>query len=163
MSELGKSVVENKVQELLANWNGVKSLAISDAKTAAVNFLVNSLDTLVTHVETNLSVSGSEKKLLVLEGLGKLYDAVGTAILPIYLRPFSGLIKRFLVNVALSYLIDFVVEKYNTGAWKQETTVAAQSIHSEYLRLEGVANALLREENENLKKELDACKRKGCC
>jgi len=40
--------------------------------------------------------------------------------LPLFLKPFSNQIKQIAIYVVLSYMIDFIVKKYNDGLWSKD-------------------------------------------
>lgn len=84
-------------------------------------FIVNVLDELITFVEPIIP-NGGDKKAAVLAICDKLFDYIITQSFPFWLKPFSGAIKKIVVEILLSYLIDFIVDKYNSGYWsiKQE-------------------------------------------
>jgi len=84
------------------------------------NFLINCLDDLISYfVEHN--IPGADKKATVFEVLGNLYDYIIQGMLPIYLRPFSGMVKNFIINTVVSNAIDWIVEKYKNGEWKPKS------------------------------------------
>lgn len=83
----------------------------------AVKFLLNSLDGLIDFVE-GLIINGADKKATVLAAVDMLYDVVVKNALPLWLKPFASGIKRLIVYVIISAAIDFFVQKYREGAWK---------------------------------------------
>lgn len=57
---------------------------------------------------------------MVLSAIDTLYADTLGAVLPFWIKPFSGLIQDA-VNDGVSVLIDFIVNKYNSGAWSKTT------------------------------------------
>ena len=105
------------VERLKTNWVVVKAQFGKVNWSVGVQFLSKCLDQLVCYlVDQNLA--GADKKATVLDAFSKIFDTVVADLFPIWLKPFSSTIKNFVVNVALSHVIDFVVEKYKNGSWK---------------------------------------------
>lgn len=88
--------------------------------TRVTTFLLTGLDDLITYVDETLD-NGPDKKATVLNAMSRLYDYVIAEALPIYLKPFSGPIKNFIVNDLLSTAIDWIVDKYRNGDWRKKT------------------------------------------
>jgi hypothetical protein len=86
-------------------------------------FIVNILDELITFVEPIIP-NGSDKKAAVLAICSKLFDYIAVQSFPFWLKPFSKAIKEIAVGILLGHLIDFIVNKYNSGYWSmtQEAT-----------------------------------------
>ena len=86
-------------------------------------FIVNILDELITFVEPIIP-NGSDKKAAVVAISAKLFDYIAVQSFPFWLKPFSKTIKEVVVGILFSHLIDFIVDKYNSGYWsiKQEAT-----------------------------------------
>jgi hypothetical protein len=94
---------------------------------AAVSFLFNSLDIFVKSVSQDEEVvTGADKKATVLYVLNLLYDHVLRPALPLWLRPFARKIKVIIINVVASYMIDFIVQKYNEGLWRHDEEEATK-------------------------------------
>lgn len=85
---------------------------------AVTKFMMYCLDGLIILAE-KLIPEGANKKATVLSAFGALYDFVIPPILPFFLKPLSSPIKNFVINTLISLIIDFFVDKYNEGAWKQ--------------------------------------------
>ena len=51
-----------------------------------------------------------------------LYDYIVREALPIWMRPFAGKIKEYVINVLVSASIDWIVSKYREGIWKDKIT-----------------------------------------
>lgn len=84
----------------------------------AVKFLFFSLDALIAFAENVLpGETGADKKATVLLGIGVLYDYVLKQFIPLWLKPFANSIKVFVVGTLCSIAIDWIVSKYNKGAW----------------------------------------------
>ncbi len=79
-------------------------------------FLLNGIDELIKLAES-LIESGPDKKATVMDAISRLYDLIIREAIPIWLKPFSPAIKNFIINVVISYAIDWIVEKYNNGAF----------------------------------------------
>ena len=108
------------VEKMKAAWEGIAS-ATNVNWTIAIQFLTKGLDDMVVYlVEHN--IPGQDKKATVLEAIGKVYDWVSKNIVPFYLKPFSGLMRDFVINTVLSNSIDWIVSKYNSGSWHPEAT-----------------------------------------
>lgn len=118
--------VNEYVQTLIAEWNKIRGNVSSwtfwkSATTAgfhkATQFLLQSIDGLVLLVDDLIDL-GADKKATVLNALDKLYDYVVREAIPIWLRPFAGVIKNYVVYTVASSMIDWIVAKYNNGSWK---------------------------------------------
>lgn len=110
--------VQSYIDEIKAAW---EKMSIKGQWTATVDFLLKGIDYLIRMVES-LNIPGADKKATVIAAVGALWDQLIVASLPIYLKPFAAQIKSFLTGVVLNVLIDFIVSKYNTGSWTQDTT-----------------------------------------
>lgn len=87
--------------------------------TAATNFLLFALDDLVFTID-NLLEYGPDKKATVLNGLDRLYEYVLREGLPIWLRPIAAPIKNYIIYTLASNAIDWMVEKYKNGSWREK-------------------------------------------
>lgn len=87
--------------------------------TKVSNFVMNALDETIRLVE-NLIPGGENKKLAVMSTMEKVLDYIIVQTFPVWAKPFSSLIKKFVLNVVVSNFIDFIVSKYNTGMWKNQ-------------------------------------------
>jgi len=117
MSEFADQMMADKTAEMRDRWG--MQVATKD-RSAAVEFLTNTVDELIRYVEQTFELTGDKKKELVLSAVDKIYDNVIVGMLPFWARPFSGLIKRFVVDTVVNVAIDFIVSKYNAAEWKQE-------------------------------------------
>jgi len=118
MSEFADQMMADKTAEMKDRWG--MQVSTKD-RGAAVEFLTNTVDELIRWVEQTFQLDGEKKKELVLSAVDKIYDTVIVGMLPFWARPFSGLIKRFVVDTVVNVLIDFIVSKYNASEWRQET------------------------------------------
>lgn len=85
----------------------------------ATRFIINSLDELINFVEPIIP-SGSDKKAAVVAVVGNIFDYIVLNAFPLWLKPFSAMIKTIVIDVIINAMIDFIVAKYNAGFWKQE-------------------------------------------
>jgi hypothetical protein len=77
------------------------------------------MDEFVQLIDDQL-IDSADKKATVMVYVEKLYDEIVTLSLPIFLKPFSMPIKRFVIMVVVSGAIDFVVTKYRDGSWRKK-------------------------------------------
>lgn len=92
---------------------------------SGTQFIISHLDSMIQWVE-DLIPSGTDKKAAVLMMAGKLFDYIIVTALPIWLKPFAGIIRDIVINVVIGNAIDFIVGKYNDGIWKKDETDAPQ-------------------------------------
>lgn len=85
----------------------------------ATSFMLAMTDDLIQFVETMIE-AGPEKKAAVLLIMTQLFDYVFKAAIPIWLKPFTPIIKQIVVNIIIGNLIEFIVAKYKAGYWKME-------------------------------------------
>lgn len=90
----------------------------------ATQFLLQSVDGLVMLVDDMIEL-GPDKKATVLHALNVLYEYVVREAVPIYLRPFAGRIKDYVIYTLASSAIDWMVGKYREGAWRSGSTPAS--------------------------------------
>lgn len=83
----------------------------------ATRFLLQSVDGLVMLVDDLVDI-GPDKKATVLHALNMLYDYVVREAIPLYMRPFAGKIKDYVIYTLASAAIDWIVMKYNEGSWR---------------------------------------------
>lgn len=83
------------------------------------DFLIKSLDRMIEIVEEAVDL-GPDKKATVLNAISRLYDYVVREAIPVWLRPFSARVKDYIVNVLVSTAIDWIVDKYNNGEWRNK-------------------------------------------
>jgi hypothetical protein len=84
-------------------------------------FIINILDELILFVE-KIIPQGSDKKFAVITIVDRLFDHISLTAFPIWLKPFAPIIKKIVIDIIVSSLIDFIVSKYRNGYWsiKQE-------------------------------------------
>ncbi len=83
------------------------------------NFLIKALDDLIALVDDKLS-DGADKKATVMDAISRLYDYIIAGALPIWMKPFSGTIKDYVINGLVSSAIDWIVNKYKNGEWRKK-------------------------------------------
>lgn len=96
---------EWSLKEKAKNDNNLNSESISNVAP----FLCLAIDKLIK-LANEFNVSGVIKRGIVLEAVSELYDSLVNPLIPFYLKPFSGKIKRLIVNVVIGSLIDFLVD-----------------------------------------------------
>lgn len=95
-------------------------------------FLINCVDDLVNYLNHNTDIAGSDKKATVLWAVGSIYDYIAKEAMPIRLVPFSGYIRNYLINVLVSYFIDWTVEKYRNGSWRK---ISQNQVQAQWVEL----------------------------
>lgn len=80
-------------------------------------FLLMCLDELISIVDEFVD-NGPDKKATVLFAIDRLYEYVIKEALPIWLKPFGGYVKQYIVYTLISNAIDWIVYKYKNGAWR---------------------------------------------
>ncbi len=104
------------------SWWSINRLRLA----GGVQYIIDSLDKLVLFVE-DLIPTGSDKKSAVVSLLDKLFDYVVAPAFPIWLKPFTPAIRRIIIDIVVSNMIEFVVGKYNKGIWKKDVNNATQN------------------------------------
>ena len=84
--------------------------------TEVTKFLLGSIDDLINMVQ-GLIDEGADKKATVLKYIDKLYEYVVREAMPIWLRPFAGPVKKYILYSIISPAIDWIVKKYQDGQW----------------------------------------------
>lgn len=87
--------------------------------TAIVSFILSSVDDLILALFKFEEMSGADKKATVLAASATLYDYIARETLPIWLQPFAKQIRYIIIYIMLSYMIDFIVDKYKNGLWRE--------------------------------------------
>ena len=124
--------VESYLSDLKKRWDAEKPQTsgwVSLPKDIIVKgtmFLLSSTDEMIQFVE-GLIPEGKDKKETVMLVSGKLFDYIIIANLPMVMRPFSGIAKKIVVDVIVSQMIDFMVQKYRSGYWKMEANEEGNS------------------------------------
>lgn len=86
----------------------------------AVSFLLGCVDYLIQKVDGFNGLSGPDKKATVLRAIEILYDHIVEEVLPMWLKPLAGRIRYLIIYVWISYAIDFIVQKYREGLWRED-------------------------------------------
>lgn len=95
--------------------------------TPVTNFLTQALDDLIAYVDDYIDTKGADKKATVLIAIGTIYDYIAAEALPVFLKPFAGSIKNYVINEVISAMIDWIVDKYRNGDWrKPEASLLAE-------------------------------------
>ena len=126
------SGVETYIQNMAVKWDGAKTASPwwkvwkKVSFVAITNFLLLGLDDLVNYVD-GLIASGIDKKATVLDALTKIYDKIIYEAMPVWLKPFSPLIRKIVIGEIIPAAIDFFVSQYHNGSWnKKDPQVIAQ-------------------------------------
>jgi len=102
-------------------WNWFRTR--SNTLMKVVSFLINCMDEFILAIDSFIDLEGKDKKATVLFALEQLYDHIIKEAMPIWLKPFAGKIKHLIIYVMISYMIDFMVEKYRNGLWRNKDEV----------------------------------------
>lgn len=86
--------------------------------TPVTTFLLKCLDDLITYVDQVIDASGPDKKATVLWAMGEVYDYVAKQAMPVWLKPFAGAVRAYVIGVLISVAIDWIVSKYRHGDWR---------------------------------------------
>lgn len=97
------------------------------------NFITNALDETIRLVE-NLIPGGENKKIAVMSTMENILDYIIVQTFPVWAKPFVPLIKKFVLNVLISNFIDFIVEKYNSGFWKNQDAQPTTEVNVEQIQ-----------------------------
>jgi len=120
--------VDTYVATLIEEWTNIRGertwWKIWQRTTAglykATKFLLNSIDGLIWLVDDLVDL-GPDKKATVMNAVDILYDYIVREAIPIWMRPFAGRVKSYIMSVLVSTAIDWMVAKYREGAWKEKT------------------------------------------
>jgi hypothetical protein len=110
------SLLKSKWDALYPNkksWFSVKDNRILDCTI----FLISTLDNLILFVQDHVE-RGSDKKIIVMSVVSKVFDYIVTKSFPVWLQPFVPTIKQIVISIVISQLIEFIVKKYKDGSWK---------------------------------------------
>lgn len=117
--------IEEKIYFYCQLWDSqknAKSMRVPKINLSVVtNFLLAALDDFVITIST-VVIPGPDKKATVLAAMERIYEYVVKEALPIWLRPFAGIIKQYIIYVLISNAIDWMVSKYKNGSWKSAQT-----------------------------------------
>jgi hypothetical protein len=118
-------IVKDYVAGLIASWNENNDSSRPWWKfwagmdwNKATGFFIVSVDKLINIVEEQLQL-GPDKKATVLAALDQIYVTMVLASAPVVLKPVLSLLKDYIIYTLCSMWIDWIVSKYNDGAWRQ--------------------------------------------
>jgi hypothetical protein len=122
--------IEVLLVQLEAKWDAENQAAgttswFSINKTRLISgtvYILDSIDQLINFVE-DLIPQGKDKKAAVLEIAGKLFDYIVVESFPVILKPYVPVIKKIILDVLFSSMIDFIVKKYRDGSWSLDNKV----------------------------------------
>jgi len=126
--------IENFVKVMSAEWDADKESSPwwkvweSHSMIRVTGFLLKSLDELIAYVDQIVDMHGADKKATVLRAVEMIYDYIIREALPIWLRPIAGKVKSLIILEVISPAIDWMVDKYRNGEWRQPNAkeIAAQ-------------------------------------
>lgn len=105
----------------------VKSAWFRFDATRVTNFLMKALDDFIVAVDSS-SILGEDKKATVLDATDRLYEYIVREAMPLWLVPFAGVVKQYIIYVLVSNAIDWIVSKYREGwtprsmkAWEKKS------------------------------------------
>ncbi len=112
------------ITALKAEWDNANTkrswFKIDFSKIARLaNFTIFAIDQTVQFLEP-LLVPGESKKKIALAILLKVFDYAVAGVIPIWLKPFVYIIKKVVVAIICSSIIDHFVCKYKEGIWSQK-------------------------------------------
>ena len=129
---IADSGIENYMQTMAVKWDEEKKSSKwwqvwkKVSFVSITNFLLARMDDLISYVD-DLVASGIDKKATVLDALARIYDQIIYSAMPIWLKPFSPLIRSIVIGQIIPAAIDFFVSKYREGSWnKKNLEVVAQ-------------------------------------
>lgn len=111
------------IEELIKKWNETKETVAwykvwyRVSLNRVTTFLMAALDDLIGYVD-DVVEKNADKKATVLAAIEKLYDYVIAEAMPIWMKPFAGSIKSYIISTLISNAIDWMVDKYRNGAWR---------------------------------------------
>lgn len=111
--------VEAMLQNYMLLWDQSKTVRSAWRRpdtSRVTNFIMRALDDFIVVVD-NSGILGADKKATVLIATARLYDYIMREGLPIWLLPFSGVVKQYIIYVLVSNAIDWIVSKYQAGKW----------------------------------------------
>lgn len=111
--------VEVLLQTYMRIWNQSKQRRawIKFDSSKITNFLMKALDDFIVAVDES-GMLGPDKKATVLFAVARLYDYVVREGMPVWMAPFAGVVKQYVIYVLISNSIDWIVSKYKEGGWK---------------------------------------------
>ena len=118
---VGKPQVVESVEALLESymrmWDETKkrrSAWVRFDSSRVTNFLMKALDDFIVAVDSS-SILGEDKKATVLDATDRLYEYIVREAMPIWMMPFAGVVKQYIIYVLVSSAIDWIVSKYKEG------------------------------------------------
>ena len=124
--------IENYIKAMALKWDQSKTTSSwwqvwkKVSFVSITNFLLGCLDDLIAYVD-GLIGTGMDKKATVLDAITKMYDKVIYEAMPMWMKPFSPLIRKIVIGEIIPAAIDFIVSKYHDGSWnKKDPEVVAQ-------------------------------------
>lgn len=117
--------IENFIKTMKSLWDESKpQYSWTDAfrkinLSCVTNFLLKCLDDLIAYADGLPNASGPDKKATVLFAVAELYDYIIINQIPIWAKPFAGVIRNYIIYVLIATAIDWIVEKYRNGQWKK--------------------------------------------
>jgi len=115
--------MENIKKELTEKYLVVFKDQESKNLNECFDFILNCVDDSIVFLE-KIPANGEDKKSAVILIIYGIYAEVISKNLPIYLKPFDLLIRFIVIQIVISKLIDFIVNKYNRGIWRKESNYA---------------------------------------
>jgi hypothetical protein len=139
---VGKAVdnvyVSKFVESMKALWDSTKEKVSwwkiwRKAKiSTATKFLLKCLDDLIAYVDQIVDTSGPDKKATVLLAITQIYDYIIKEAMPVWLKPVASTVRGYIINSLISAAIDWIVEKYRHGDWRQ---TPAEEIEAQWVQL----------------------------
>ncbi len=128
VSPIGKSTevpgLSDLISKMKQTWTDfVKKVSGKISRHQIVQFMTHALDDLIVYLVEH-EIAGADKKATVLNSMSILYDWVVVQAMPMWIRPFSGIIKSFVINIVISNAIDWIVSKYQAGTWSTQVSSA---------------------------------------
>lgn len=117
--------IENFIESMKALWDRSKpdrswSDLFKKIDVALVtNFLLKCLDDLIAFADGLPQATGPDKKATVILAVSQIYDHIIVGALPIWAKPFAGVIRAYVINILIATTIDWIVEKYRSGYWNK--------------------------------------------
>jgi len=129
VSDIG---IETYIETMAIKWEQNKSTSKwwqvwkKVSFVSITNFLLARLDDLIAYVD-NLIASRVDKKATVLDAIVRIYDNIIYQAMPVWLKPFSPLVRAIVIGQIIPAAIDFMVSKYHEGSWnKKDSELVAQ-------------------------------------
>lgn len=86
-------------------------------------FMLQAIDIVVVDLDKAI-MANQDKKATALAAIGSLYDVIVIPALPIWAKPFSGVVKSYILDTFISNMIDWLCTKYHTAVWPVPPTPA---------------------------------------